>query len=142
MSSVGDISSTGVSIPFLAVQTASGMLEDQLLAQAEELTTPGVNGRRWRTIFSQYPSFAMRTFSEATTYERGVALKRAAEGLTQKTVRLTVIISAAAYDYAKVHVSGVRAIVHPGPIVGSGSSTNAAHVEIEWQLEMTGETAR
>jgi hypothetical protein len=137
---VGSIAQGGVSIPFLAIQTESGMIEDRSLAQAEELTTPGVNGRRWRTIFSQFPSFPMRTFSEATTYATGVNMKRQAESLTQKTVRLIAEIAATTYAYIDVHVSAVQATVHPGPIAGAGAGSGAAHVEIVWQLEMTDET--
>ncbi len=136
---VGSINQGGTSIPFLAVQTASGMIEDQTLAQAEELITPGINGRRWRTLFSQYPSFQMVTFSETATYETGVIMKRKAESLTQKLVRLNATIAAATYAYVDVHVSAALAIVHPGPIAGAGAGSGAAHVEITWQVEMTRE---
>lgn len=140
--SVGSIASGGVSIPFLAIQTPSGMIDDQIMAQAEELTTPGVNGRRWRTLFEQYPRFEMHTFTEVTDHAAGVALKRKAESLTQKNVRLNATIGTATYAYIDVHVSAVSAVVTSGTVAGAGASTGTAYLEIAWQVEMTTETAQ
>ncbi len=140
--SVGSINYQGASLPFLAAQTPVGMVQDRALDQAEELMTPGVNGRRWRTLFAQYPSFEMRTFHEATNYAVGIGMKRTAENLTQKLVRLNVTISTTTYAYIDIHVSAVLATVHPGPIVGAGAGSGTSHVEILWQLEMTSDTAQ
>ena len=134
---VGSISSGSVSIPIIAAQTPVGFIDDQALPEEELLLTPGVSGRRWRTLFTQFPSFEMTTFSEASDYNQAIIIKRQAENFRATLARLQVIVSAQTYAYRDVHVSAVRAICHPGPIYGADTSTNLAHVEIIWSLEMT-----
>ncbi len=138
--SVGSIAQDGVNISFLAIQTPSGMLNDQIMAQSEELVTPGVNGKRWRTLFHQYAPFPMRTFSEVSDYAAGVTVKRGAESLKEKNVRVIASIGTATYAYVFVHVHGAEVVIHPGPMAGAGTGSGTAHVEIVWQLEMTTET--
>jgi len=79
----------------------------------------------------------MRTFTEASDYAHGITIKRQAENLTQKLVRLSVTISANTYAYKDVKITAAGAIVHPGPLAGTGASTGLAHVEILWQVELT-----
>lgn len=135
--SVGTISRPGISLPFVCANTPAGMIDDTPITQAEELITPGVNGRRWRTLFDQYPSFQMTTYHEVTHYDAGVQMKRKAEGLVQKLVTLSVTIGGVNHPLKDTHVSAIAVVVHPGPMAGDGVGSGQAHVEITWQLEGT-----
>ena len=134
---VGTISAQGVSLPFLAARMPAGYFEDEPIAQAEELITPGINGRRWRTLFKQFPSFQMTTTHDATEYATAALTKQRAEGLVQKLVTLQVTIGTVSYTMRQVHVSGVLAQLFPGPLCGAGTASGTAHVDITWQLELT-----
>jgi hypothetical protein len=96
-----------------------------------------VNGRRWRTLFEQFPSFEMRTFTECADYATAIQMGRGLENLTQKLVRLSAVIAGVTYAYKDVHVTSVVAIRHPGPIVGAGATTGQAHLEGVWNVELT-----
>ena len=136
--SVGSITYSGKTITLLSALTASGTFDDEPVAQAEELITPGINGRRWRTLFRQFPSFQMTTVSEAATYAGAQIIKATAEQFTQKLVNLTVTIDGITFNMQDVHVSAALCRLFPGPVYGAGASaSNAAHIEIAWQLELT-----
>lgn len=135
--SVGSLSVKGNSFDFLSINFPSGHPEDRAILQAEELITPGIDGRRWRTVYKQFPSFPMTTTLEATDYAAAVKIKQRAENLVQKLVNLSVATSGGNFLYREVHVSAVQVRLFPGPVVGSGTSNGAAHLEITWQLELT-----
>lgn len=130
-------SSSSLSIQFLAVQFPAGFMDLVAIDQAEELTTPGVDGRRWRTIYKQFPSFQMTTISEAATYSTAAELKKVAEKMVQKLVRLNVVIDGVPVTMPDVHVSAVSSRLFPGPIFGFGAGINLAHIENNWQIELT-----
>jgi len=130
-------SASSLSITFLAAQFPAGFMDLVAIDQAEELMTPGVDGRRWRTIYKQFPSFQMTTISEAATYNAAAALKKVAEKMVQKLVRLTVVIDAVPVIMREVHVSAVAPRIFPGPIFGAGTGINLAHIENTWQVELT-----
>lgn len=126
-----------LSIPFLAVQFPSGFMDIAPVDQAEELTTPGVNGRRWRTIFSQFPSFQMTGIVEASTYSAAAAYKTMGEKMVQKLVTLSVTIDNAVVSIKQAHVSAVESRIFPGPVYGAGAGANAAHLEMVFNIELT-----
>jgi hypothetical protein len=135
--SVGSITYQGTSLPFLAARFPAGYFDDEPIAQAEELITPGIDGRRWRTLFKQFPSFQMTTTHDATEYATAALTKQRAERLVQKLVTLQVTIGTVSYSMRQVHVSGVAAQLFPGPLCGAGTGSGTAHVDITWQLELT-----
>lgn len=135
--SVGSINANSIGIDFLVAQTPAGMIADQAIPQAEELTTPGVNGRRWRTLFDQFPSFEMTTYTEVADYDAGITRKAQAESLIQSLCRLVVQIGNHQHTHRNVHVSAALVILHPGPLVGAGAGNGQAHMEVHWQLELT-----
>lgn len=136
--SVGSISRAQTSISFLCAKMPAGYFDDEPVAQSEELITPGINGRRWRTLFSQFPSFQITTTSEAQTYAGCALIKQNAERMVNRLVTLNVTIDGVAYKMRNVHVSAVVAQLFPGPVYGSGASASTtAHVDLTWQLELT-----
>ncbi len=134
---IGTISAQGVSLPFLAARMPAGYFDDEAIAQAEELITPGINGRRWRTLFRQFPSFQMTTTHDATEYATAALAKQRAEGLVQKLVTLQVTIAGISYTMRNVHVSAVAGQLFPGPLCGAGTASGTAHVDLTWQFELT-----
>ncbi len=134
---IGSVSYGSRTIPFLSATMPAGTFDDEPIEQGEELTTPGVNGRRWRTIFKQFPSFTMTTVSEALTYAGAQLHKAYAEQMVQKLVTLTCTIDTVAFTMKQVHVSAVSARLYPGPVYGAGAGNGQAHIEITWQFELT-----
>jgi hypothetical protein len=135
--SVGNISYQGTALPFLAATFPAGTFDDEPVAQAEELITPGINGRRWRTLFLQFPAFQMTTTHEATEYATAALTKARAEKMVQKLVTLQVTIDGVAYSMRQVHVSAVIARLFPGPVYGAGTGSGEAHLDLTWQMELT-----
>ncbi len=134
---VGLISQASKSLYFFSVQTDSGFLQELAVEVPEEHVTPGVDGRRWRTLYRQYPSFSMTTIGEAATFAVACANKNRAESLTNQLVSLSVTVGGVAYAFRNVHVESVRATAVPGTMVASGSSGGAAHLVSQWVLTFT-----
>jgi hypothetical protein len=135
--SIGSVSYGSKTIPFLVANMPAGTFDDEPVDVGEELTTPGVNGRRWRTIFKQFPSFQMVTVSESATYAGAQIIKANAEQMVQKLVTLACTIDNVAFTMKDVHVSSATARLFPGPVYGAGAGSGLAHAEITWQFELT-----
>ncbi len=137
MAVVGTISQGSRSLYFLTALSESGFVQEVALEVSEEQQTPGVNGRRWRTLYLQFPSFTLSTISEATTYAVASSYKNRADKLTNQLVSLSLTIAGAAYSFRNVHVDVVRSVAVPGPVVAAGSSGGAAHMAAVWSFSFT-----
>jgi hypothetical protein len=126
----------GGTIQFLTVLTDTGMMEDEPIVESEELTTPGVDGRRWRTVFKQYPQFQLYATSDAATYDAAIELKRKAARFVQSLGTLKMTLDTVTYQAKKVHIDGVIATCVPGPATGAGAA-GLAHVVFVWKLTLT-----
>lgn len=133
----GSITANGITISFLISQTPKGFLEDRPQPVAEELTTPGADGARFRTIYLQYPEFDMVTITEASTHNAAVQDKRDIErNMVQKQATVNAYIGGVNYTMKNVQVLAASAEIIPGPVHGAGASgTTAAHVRATWRLK-------
>lgn len=134
---VGTMSQGSKSLQFLIARTDSGFAQEVAQEVPEEMTTPGVNGRRWRTLFKQYANFNMFTIVEASTYGVALQYKNRAEKFMNQLVSLNLIVSGTSYNFKQAHVNGVVAVAVPGPVVASGSTGGLAHVAITWNIALT-----
>ena len=134
---VGNITSKGVQIQFLCARTEAGSPLETPRESTEELTSPGVDGRRWRTVHTLHPEFTLSTVTECADYPTAISLRNKSEALTNKLVSLSVTIAGVAYLFASVHVNSVTARAGAGVVVASGSTGGAAYLLCEWSLTMT-----
>lgn len=128
--SVGTITTSGSTQRVLEIcKTERGAVDDARVVEEEELTAPGVDGRRWRTVGVRYRPFTATIMETATTYTAAVIAARAYDGMVGTTISLSVTLDSVAYVFERVHViaSSVRAA--PGVVAGStAGSTHAAYV--------------
>ena len=134
---VGNIQRSGTAIQFLCARTEAGSPLETARESAEELTSPGVDGRRWRTVQTLHPEFTLSTVTECATYTNAITLRNKAEALTNKLVDLVLTIDGTVYLFGNVHVNAVLARAGSGVVVASGSTGGAAHLLCEWSLTMT-----
>jgi hypothetical protein len=134
---VGQITASGSSISFLCARSEAGSPLETPMESAEEMTSPGVDGRRWRTIHKLHPAFVLQTVTEANDYYAGIKIRNSAEKLVNKLVTLYLTINGSNFYFSDVHVDAVRAVVVSGPVVAVGSTGGLAHLMIEWSLTMT-----
>lgn len=134
---VGNITSKGVQIQFLCARTEAGSPLETPRESTEELTSPGVDGRRWRTVHTLHPEFTLSTVTECTNYFEAIRTRNKIEALTNRLVTLTLTIDGGTYFFDGVHVNAVNARAGAGVVVASGSSGGSAHILCEWSLTMT-----
>lgn len=134
---VGSMSQGSRNLQFFIARTDGGFVEEQAAEAFEELTTPGVNGRRWRMIYKQFEPFTLYTVTEASTYAVACQYRNRAKLWTNLLVDLQLVISGSTYNFDDVHVNGVQATAVPGVLVASGSTGGAAHMVAIWNLVLT-----
>lgn len=133
--STGTITTDAGSVTFFAGKTSLGYLQEEPITVAEKLTTNGVDGARWRTVFSQFPEFELKAVISAQSYAAATLAKQVCEAMTHKTARLTMNIDGVSYTMQNVHVSEAFAAVIPGPMVGAGIANSPFHLIATWKLE-------
>lgn len=114
-------------LSLLVARTDRGYVNDTLVAQEEAMTTPGVDGIRWRIVFYQVEKTELYTVIDCTDYADAIIKKQTAEDMAAQLVNLNVDISGTNYQFNRVHVDSVRAVAFPGPAVGAGA-TGTAHL--------------
>jgi hypothetical protein len=134
---VGNIQKAGTNIQFLCARTESGSPLETPREISEELTSAGVDGRRWRTLYKMHPEFTLSTVTECSAYSVAISQRNKAEGLTNKLVDLVLTIDGNVYLFGNVHVNAVLARAVAGVVIASGSTGGAAHLMCEWSLTMT-----
>lgn len=130
---VGTISYLGSRLSLLVARTERGAPNAIPVTQEEVLATPGVDGKRWRRIFSQYEPTQLYTVSDCANFAYAVSDKALAESYKGKLVRLEVTLSGVTYAFRDAHVEGVLATAFPGPAVGEGAS-GTAHLVALWNI--------
>lgn len=121
-----------------ALATKGGFLFHAPMVDEEILSTPGVDGRRWRTRFLQMGPAEITTSSDAASWSSAVFLAEDYRALKGSLVAVTWTAGGTAYTYKKAHVSEVDATPVAGTIVGGGASGSAtAHVITKWVIEAT-----
>jgi hypothetical protein len=129
--SLGTLSMTtgngaGLVLPFLTFATPTGWLVDQYAVDEEELRSPGVDGRRYRTESQQFPPFTAETIADADSYAAAIARARQYLRTQGGYGDLAVTIDGTEYRIRRVHVLHVAPRCQPGKVVGAGASAAAA----------------
>lgn len=133
---LGSIGYGSREIPFLAARTDSGYINEIIMDVAEELTSPGVEARRWRTIHGQFPYFKLFTISEYTNYAAAIKAKNSAEYMVNVIGHLSLTLGGSPYNFQKLYFASVKAEAAAGPVVAAGSTGGSAHLMCEWTLCM------
>ncbi len=104
----------------------------------EKLTTPGVDGSRWRTVSNQMLPASIDAVSEALSFLNAVSAASAFRFMKGELVPVVWTTGGYTYRYKDVHVSDVQCKPTAGAVVGGGASSSAvAHVRTLWILEAT-----
>ena len=133
---VGYISHRGEKLSFLVARTMQGAPNTFATVQEEVLSTPGVDGKRWRTVFRQFEPTQLYTVTDCASYNYAMVDKEIAESFKGKLVRLQMDVGGVTYAFRDTHVEGVSAVVLPGPAVGKGA-TGTSHLVVNWAIILT-----
>lgn len=118
--------------------SADGYASFQSQHQEEELTSPGVDGKRWRTIFDQIPQLVVEgAWTAVSTHSAACDLADQMRSAMGRQGLLIIVSGGTRSIRLNVHVTAVRPIVNPGVIVGPGVSTGAASVMSTWTFDIT-----
>lgn len=136
------ITSGGLTFNFLSMTTISGgFLLEFPATEVEELTTPGVDGARWRTVSLQHRKVIVQTVSEYTLFtDATFAASTMVEISGLVDVEISAGNSGSGYNVKRknVHVGPVFATPRIGqPVGGGASASSGAHVIAEWTLQLT-----
>lgn len=134
---VGSIIRKGVNVPFLCARTDNGSPLEIPREVFEELATAGCDGRRYRTVHRQFPSFIMNTVTEASNYGAAVSIRNNIDGLVNKLVSLSLTLDGSNYAWTDAHIDSVDARAVAGQVIAAGSSSSTAHVICSWQITLT-----
>ncbi len=119
--------------------SVDGYPSSQDWTEEEELTSPGIDSKRWRTVFKQWPPLVIDDGAPAWTAVTGhTAACTLADTMRQAKGRfgtLTVTSGGTRTVRMYVHVTGVHARVNPGPIMGA-SISGTASVASSWVLDV------
>lgn len=129
----------GSSFPFLTAVTDRGWPLDTTDMQEEVLESPGVNGRRWRSVAEQHRAFVFRTLAGVADFKAAVDLANAYVNAVRinPLARLLVSSGTRADSWINVHISA--ADPHPvNGVVGGDATGLGASVVTSWAAEHTG----
>lgn len=121
-----------------AMQSASGFptIWDEVVE--EKLTANGVDGARWRTVFSQFTEDTWTTVEGCASFAAAVERAQTYKALKGQLVRVSAAIGGVSYQWKNVHISGVVPMPTPGPVTGAGVSSGMnAHLRAVWTVEFT-----
>lgn len=123
---------------FVAAKTDQGFILDQASREEEELKTPGVDGRRWRSKGLQHDEFKLTTVSVVSSFTDAVVLAKEHQALKGQNVYLTLDAAGTAVPFRNIHVKGVEPVPTRGEVTGAGVSGGVtAHVITVWTLVPT-----
>jgi len=122
---------------FLTMRTVEGgFLLDEPAAVEEELTTPGVDGKRWRIESYQHRPVVVETVAAVTDFFSATEQCRQYLKAVGQLAKVTLSDLDLVFD--SVHVLDVRPVPRPGKPVGGGASSDSdAHVVALWTLQLT-----
>lgn len=132
--------SSGPTFTLLVVADAAGMPIGVARIVQEILQASGVNGRRWRTVHQQYPTFDMVSLSEAATFDAAKTLAESilAAARVQTVATLSIDVAGTIYVFRDIHLNVVDPVPRPGQVIGPGAgSSSLGHVLTRWNWEST-----
>jgi hypothetical protein len=120
---------------FDSVETEAGYPYDLTQRVSEELSTPGVDGFRYRWINDQPPEFTMATVTALTDYAAAISTCEAMQLAVGRWGRLTVTVGVTQFDIP-VQIIGCAASAVPGPVSGTTVVVGAqASARGRWNLK-------
>lgn len=120
---------------FLTFTSDGGFLLDQEMIQEEALETPGVDGRRFRTVFKQHTATTAETVAAYASFGDAVIGANAYRKAKGRLGSVTINAGGRSESF-NIHVVDARPQARPGGCVGAAASSgNAAHVICTWVLE-------
>jgi len=124
---------------FLTMRTVEGgSLLDEPAAVEEALTTPGVDGMRWRIESYQHRPVVVETVAALVNYSSAVEQARVYLKAVGKLASVFMTIGSSSLSFSNVHVVDVRPIPRNGKPIGGGASNDSeAHVVALWTLQLT-----
>jgi len=126
---------TGGTLAFLTAVAPTGFPLTLFSHQEEELTTPGVDGRRWRTVFDQAAPFTLDTIQDCATYSAAMTLAETYHRTRGRLITLTATIGGTTRTFSRLHILDVTVRATPARTVGSGVLAGAtAAVVATWTL--------
>ena len=137
MPTVGTLTFGAKTLNFVIARTSDGFVSELVQSVTEEMTSPGVDGRRWRTLYDQFPTFTMETVSDATAYADAIQYHNRAQSFKNELCKMTLTIAGTNYTWSDVHVNDVSSAAVAAPVVYSGSASGVAHMLARWELVMT-----
>ncbi len=124
-----------VSLPFSVARLSPGAALDRTSVELEELATHGVDGRRWRSVRTFFPSFQMETWADAPDYKAGIEILRNYQLAQGQFVTLLWTAGNFTAQYFLVKVISVEPRVASGVLCGLGADANSgAIVRAVWTL--------
>lgn len=126
---------SGPTFTFLTFVTPNGAPLSIARLIEEALETPGVSGRRWRSVHQQHEAFELRALAAAATFDAAVALANAY--LSARLVSQIVTLTDGNVSLPSVHVASIAPHAVPGPVTGAGTNGELASVVSSWLLEYT-----
>ena len=129
----------GRTFNFLTMRTIEGgFLLDEPAAVEEELTTPGVDGKRWRIESYQHRPVVIETVAALTDFYSAVQQARQYHKAVGKLATVNLTSGDEDYVFESVHIVDVRPIPRPGrPVGGGASASSEAHLVALWTLQLT-----
>lgn len=123
---------------FVTASTPEGAIVNMNMAEEEELTTPGVDGMRWRLRHFQYQPFTLQTtqdFANEADTAIAQAYCRLAVG---RTGTLSLGFRGFVRTWNYVHIAGCMPKIVPGPLFGIGATSGSAMTIVAtWTLRLT-----
>lgn len=127
--------SPGSVFPFSIARTNNGAILDRAYTELEELTTPGVDGRRWRQLRTYFPSFTLETWADFSSYTNAITACRNYWLSQGQFVTLTWYAGGFVGVYFQVKVIDVQSQAMAGVMGGFGADpASAALVHANWTL--------
>lgn len=100
-------------------QTDRGLVSDQSVIIEEELTTPGVNGRRFRTVRTSAQEFTATVVITTSTVAAAKTAIEAFDALVGNLCDLAHVVDGTTYNYTDVHCTGHQLSVRRGKVAGA-----------------------
>jgi hypothetical protein len=129
----------GRKFDFLTLRTLDGgFLLDEPAAVEQALTTPGVDGMRWRIESYQHRTVVVETVAGLTDFYSAIQQARQYHKAVGRLAEVNITSGTTDHKFDSVHVVDVRPIPRPGKPVGGGASSDSdAHLVAIWTLQLT-----
>jgi hypothetical protein len=119
---------SSVVLNFIGASSEAGGPNLALAAEEEELTSPGIDGRRYRTTFRQYAPFSVSVISDHATYAEAWNQKWNIELLKGRVADLIWTIAGTVYPVRSLHITDATAAITMGASAGPNATSGATAI--------------